>query len=358
MRGNRSRLGVVPSRLDLASVSAGSAQPGNDPRQWVSIGIVGGDDAEAVVQFRTDLGQVLVKVTLEPSKTPVYCRVGSQVAGAGEAEYHPFLQGDEVVVVIPEGYEDAGCVIIARLNNNDNAFPMDSVAGQDPTTNTFGFSRRRTPFVHEYAGPVILRSALSSALITIDATGHITLKDSEGAAIQLSADVIGIQGPSDPSTPPEFLLQLDLTHRHFVLQVGDAVMTLSASDGSPEVNTITVPGAMTIGTIGNPPIEHVATTESVANVLEKLFAELAATIAAGGSVTPLTGVTLAGLITAWLAAPTFPGVWATAAAAPLGAISTTLPTIIAGLFAASPPKPTGIPYQTFPGIGAPGLLVG
>lgn len=348
---------VVRSPIDWSTLAEATRGPDAD-KQWCSIGIVTADDAGQIVQFREDLGQPLVSVTLVPTNVPTYCRVGSAVAGNGEGEWHPFVLGDEVVVLIPQGHEGAGCVIVSRLNNKLDAFPMDSVAGQDPTTNTFAFSRRRTPYVQEYAGPVILRSALSSALISIDAVGAITLKDSENAALQISADLIGFVGPSDSTkgTSPEFLLQLDLTHRHFAVQVGDAVMTLSASDASPEINTISVPGAFVLGTIGNPAIEHVATTESTANVLEKLFIELAAIISADPA--PLTGTSLASLLVAWMAAPTFPACWATAASTPIGSVSASLPGVLAGLFAAPSQKPQGIPYQQFPGIGAPGFLVG
>lgn len=336
---------------------SGGSRPGNDTRQWVSIGEVKADDAGQVVSFREDLGQPLVSVLLHPTETPVYCRVGSMVAGNGEGEWHPFVQGDEVLVAIPEGMEDSGCVIISRLNNGFDKFPMDSVAGQDPTTNTFAFSRRRTPFVQEYAGPVLLRSALSSALITIDETGNITLKDSQNAALQLSADVIGFQGPSDATagTSPEFLLQLDLTHRHLNVQVGDAAFVLSASDASPEQNQIIVPGAFSMQTIGNPALEHVATTESTANVLEKMFVELAAIIGATGVG---TGAAIGAAILAWVATPAFAGVWGAAAAAPIGNVATSLPSTIAGLFAATSPKPQGATSQLLPGIGCPGFFAG
>ncbi len=343
--------------MDWSTLAGALATPGIDPRQWVSMGVVTADQGQ-VVQFREDLGQPLVLVTLQPSLVPVYCRVSSFAAGNGEAEWHPFVEGDEVIVAIPEGFEDAGCVIFGRLNNALDSFPMDSIAGQDPTTNTFGFKRRRTPFVEEYAGPVLIRSALSSALITIDETGNITLKDSQNAALQLSADVIGFQGPSSDTQAPEFLLQLDLTHRHFSLQVGDLALTLSASDASPEINLLQIPGPFSLSTIANPALEHVTTTEAVANVLEKLFAELAEVILAAGSVTPLTGASLAAIITAWLAAPTFPACWATAASTPIGSISPTLPEIIAGLFAAPSQKPSIGASQLAPGIGCPGFLVG
>lgn len=340
--------------IDWQSIAGAMQAPENDTRQWVSIGIVQADDAGQVVQFREDLGQPLVSVTLQPTLARVYCRVSSQVAGNGEGEWHPFVQGDEVVVVVPQGYEDAGCVIIGRLNNTFDKFPMDSVAGQDPTTNTFGFRRRRTPYVEESAGPVILRSALSSALITIDEVGNITLKDSQNAAMQMSADVIGFAGPSTPDTPPKYLLQLDLTHGHLNVQIDDAVLTLSSSSAAPEINLLSVPGPLAIGTLGNAMNEHVATTESVAHVLEILIAELISVINLGGPGL-LTGVSLAAILSAWFFTPAFGSLWTSAATTPLGSVSLGLGETIAAALLTQPQKLTGAPPV---GIGCLGLVVG
>src|SRR5690606_24717279 len=130
-----------------------------------------------IVVFDEEEGEPLVRVLLEPTKVPVTCRVGSMCAGNGEGEWSPFVEGDEVMVLIPEGDERSGCVIICRLNNSIDRFPMDSVAGQDPTTNSFAFQRRRTPFIQEFAGPLFLRTALSEAFISIDSAGAVTIRD-------------------------------------------------------------------------------------------------------------------------------------------------------------------------------------
>lgn len=346
--------GVAPT-FDLQSLGAALAHPGMDPRTWASIGTVSTSEDEPV-EFDVEHGQPYVQVTLQPSGSPVLCRVGGQVAGNGEAEWHPFVKGDEVLVVLPEGFEDSGGVIVSRLNNALDAFPTDSVAGQDPTTNTFAFRRRRAPVVEEFAGPITWRSALTGALIAIDDKGHVTIKDSENSALQMGADVIGFQGPSTTESPPNFLLQLDLTGEHFLVQVRDAILSLSSSRANPEQNTLSVPGALTIGTIGNPPLEHAASAEAVANVIEKVFAALITVINAIGP-TPLTGTSLGGALATWLASPAFSAAWTTAASASLGSISASLPTVIAAAFAASLPKPQGV-TQLQPSIGSPGLLIG
>ena len=256
------------------------------------------------------------------------------------------MQGDEVIVLIPEGSEDSGCVIVGRMNNAIDKFPFDSVAGQDPTTNTFAFTRRRTPMVQEFAGPILFRSALNDGLISISTSGVVTIKDAENSVFQMSPDVIGFQGPSDADagTSPEFLLQLDLTNGFFVVQVEDAIMSLASSptDGIPKTSTITVPGSLTLSTSAAPAIEHVLTTESLCNILVALG--LAATITKATS-----GWLPAEVVAAIVAAGSLTGAPGYSPAVS-GAILTT--------FTAALPKTSSIGGQLLPGIGCAGLLAG
>jgi hypothetical protein len=353
MRRSRLRPQVAFDNNSLREAFSG---PGMDTRTWVSMGLVGFNDGEPII-FDTDRKVPLVKVTLHPSFTKVYCRVAvgaSGAAGDGEGEWAPFVENDEVLVLLPEGNEKAGAVITNRFNNQLYKFPMDSVAGQDPTTNTFGFVRRRTPFITEVAGPWMVRSALSGAFINISKEGIITLKDGENSAFQISPDVIGLVGPSTESTAPEFVMQLDLTGRHFVLQVGDAIMTLSASDASPETNLLAVPGSFSLGTIGNPPIEHVVTTEAVANIISNAFTTFAALVAP--VVIPLTGSALSTAIVTWLTSPAYAATFSTSMGTPL------TPLVAAAIFSAfgsAGPKPPATLFgQVAPGIGAPGFTTG
>lgn len=319
--------------LDSATAAAGMARPGMDPRQWVSYGLVHATDPKDVVQFDAEYGQPLVSVTLQPSGHAVTCRVATSIAGNGEGEYHPFLKGDEVIVVLPQGLESASPVIVGRLNNSYDKFPMESVAGQDPTTNTFGFRRRRTPYVEELSGPIMLRSATSGAFLSIDTNGVITLRDGEANAMQVSADVFGFVSGDGTA-----VLQLSLTGQQYIMQIGSAYMQLSSSSSDP--NTILVPGTMVIGASGNAPMEHVATTEAVFNIL-KTFATLYGT--------PL------GLV-----GPTVDtGIAAVVAAATTGLVDAPqTATAIAAAFAAPIPKQPMPGIQMLPGIGCSGFLVG
>ena len=326
--------------MDQATTGQAWAAPGMDPRQWVSMGTVSADDPSAVVIFDEDEGQQLVQVTLQPSKIPVFCRVASQAAGNGEADFSPWVQGDEVIVLIPEGSEDSGCVIVGRMNNAIDKFPFDSVAGQDPTTNTFAFTRRRTPMVQEFAGPILFRSALNDGLISISTSGVVTIKDSENSVFQMSPDVIGFQGPSseEDGTSPEFLMQLNLTDEQFTLQIKDAIINFSSSTATPEQNTISVPGPMTIGTSSNPPLEHVVTTEALCNILIALG--LVATTAKATS--------------GWLPLQVTAAI-SLAATTPIESLTLAA---ITGVFAIAPQKLNTGGAQTNPGIGCSGLLVG
>jgi len=348
----------VPVGFDQATVAEALRVPGIDPRQWISNGlVVGGEDDEPVL-FDEEDGQVYVQVQLEPSKLPVLCRLGSSIAGDGEGEYSPFMVGDEVLVACPLGREDNGSVILCRLNNKLDKFPMESVAGQDPTTNTFGFRRRRTAFVEEYAGPVLLRSALSEAFISIDEGGAITLRGTDGVSMQISPDAFQFQGPQSPAAPPEYILQMDMDGEHFLVQVKDAIISIGSSTASPDQNTISVATAMTIGTAGNATAEHVLTTESFTNLLGHMMQLLSVALAATGP-TPLTGASLA----AFFADPAFTTTVAAAlelaALSPTSGYASTAQPLFPAAFQAQPQK-AAVPAGTSPapGIGCSGLLVG
>jgi len=319
--------------LDSATAAAGMARPGIDPRQWISYGIVHATDPKDVVTFDEEYGQPLVCVTLQPSDHAVHCRVASTVAGNGEGEYHPFVKGDEVLVAIPQGIEAAGPVIIGRLNNAFDKFPMDSVAGQDPTTNTFAFRRRRTPFIEELSGPIMLRSAPTGAFLSIDLNGVVTLRDGEKNAFQVSADVFGYVSGDGTA-----VLQMSLTGQQFIMQMGSAYMQLSHKSADP--NTILVPGTFVLGSSGNTPAEHVATAESVV-MMFKSFLTLFGTPL--GIIGPALDAALASIVSATTAG---------LADTPLTAAA------IVASFATAMQKPPAAPIQLMPGLGCAGFLVG
>lgn len=340
--------------IDQTTMGQAVKQAGIDPRQWVSIGLVtAGGEGDDIVVFDEDEGQPLVRVLLEPTKIPVRARVGAQVAGNGEGDWHPFVEGDEVVVVVPEGNERAGCVIICRLSNGIDKFPMQSVAGQDPTTNTFAFSRRRTPRVEENAGPFLYRSSISESLISMDTSGVFTVRTGDASALQMSPDVIGFQGPSDSDNPPDMLMQLNITDRQYSLNVGEAVFNISASDATPEPNNIlSVPDNLTINAGGNFSGEHVMTAEAFWHCLTQALNQIGIAIAASPP-GPLTGATLGPLFSLPLVAGSLN------LAIPLSATTPDIFTAagLASAWVLMPPKtPSVIPMN--PGLGSATVLIG
>jgi hypothetical protein len=314
----------------------------NEQVIWASEAIVtGGDSADECVQFDEVDGMPMVKVTLEPSKHIVMARVGATIAGAGEGEWTPFIVGDHVLVTFPNGSLRRG-IITSRLNNALDGFPFTSVAGQDPRKNNFGFRRRRTPYVEEYAGPVIFRSATTGALFSIDKSGTVTIKDGENATIQLSPDTFSFQGPSTPESPPSFLMQANYEASRFHVQIGSALFSIEG--GSNGKANIVSPGTMNVTTGISAAIEHVATIEFVLAMLGLM----AQTITPVGGGDPSTGGVIGTALAAAVAAGGAPLTPAMATALATGLqIASTVPKL---------PSPLGV--QALPGLGAVNFLVG
>lgn len=319
--------------LDVRSIAEGMSYPGIDPRSWIAIGTV--DDADSVV-FDEKLGP-LVSVTLQPNKEPCVCRVAGEIAGDGEASYFPFVAGDEVLVAIPEGSTRASAVIVGRLNNGIDKWPSGSIAGQDPESNTFAFKRHKPPFIHELDSSYLIRQSSSTAFISINKTGTITLKEGEGSALQITPDLIGAQ-----SKDGACILQLDTTNKIATMQAGSARLSLSNSGSSDLI----APNTLRIAS-GDVAAEHVLTIEGLCNLLNSIGIQ-ALTASPG----PLTGATLAVFFQTVLPL-------AIPAAAALPQTPTVAAAIITGLTAQLPKAPPvpGLGQQT-PGIACKGLIVG
>lgn len=347
---------LAAPRIDLGDLAAGMSRPGNDTREWFSYGTVRGGTTEddPCVEFVND--QPLVRVLLHPSLKEVRARVAGHVAGNGEAEWHPFVPDDEVVVALPEGTERAGGVIIGRLNNAIDKFPSGSIAGQDPRKNAFAFSRRKTPVINEFNGPVMLRSALTAGFISIDDAGVLTLRggnpDDPNASKPAPGMQMGPDGISIQDASAKFGISLGPTSGALLILVDDAVLSLSSSSGA-KPSQIGVPGVLALATNGNPPLEHLVTTEAVANIITNAFITLAALLSP--IVVPLTGSALATAITGWLVTPAYAATFTTAATTPITPV--VLQAILAG-FTAMVQKPNTPSGQVAPGIGCPGLFAG
>jgi hypothetical protein len=363
-RRTRRRNLETPRPINMRDLGEAISHPGIDPRTWVSYALV---DSELPVDFSEEDYGPLVNVVLQPSDVPARCRVSGLIAGDGEAEYHPFMGGDEVIVLLPHGRPDADCVIVGRLNNARAKFPT-SVAGQDATKNAFGFSRKRTARLEEAAGPWMVRQATSGALMTMDDSGTITIRDGAGDALQISPDVMSLI-----DSGATFFLQIDISGERATLQANDARFVLAGTGASPGVSSLAVPGLLTIMSSKNVAAEHAVSTEAVANMLAQWGLAIAAlagstytsaislinTPMAGSPLTPIAAPFAGAMVAAFGAGTTLATAMTAAAASPL------LPNVAAaiqGAFAAQPQKnsATVVPGtgQAFPGIGSQGTLIG
>lgn len=206
--------------FDRAAIGRAVSYPGIDPRQWGTLATVDPDTPEAPsTRFKDEQGNPLptgplVSVTLQPSGIQTVCRVASFIAGIGEGSWYPFQQGDEVVVMLPQGAEGGSPVIIGRLNQEIDVWPQ-VVAGQDASENKFGFWRLRAPFVVESAEAFIIRSAKTGSQIGIDGTGQVILNNGDRNNLFIGSDAINL-GDGDQDN----FLQLNFNEQRFTVGVG------------------------------------------------------------------------------------------------------------------------------------------
>lgn len=320
----RRRIPAPDVGFDALTIRDSFRGPGMDTRQWVSWGYVETNDPDdQIVIFDEEYGQPHVRVKLTPSGIPVTCLVSSDCAGDGEGAWHPFVKGDTVIVAIPEGSEDAGCVIIGRVNRAKAAFPR-TVAGQDATANTFGFRRQRTAFVHEVSGPWLVRNASTGAFFGIDKTGQLNFGSGSGAGYFMREDFVGIQNPD-----ADVLMQIDIGKKRIVLEASGTKFFI---DGSSSM--FSTSGTLSFQSSGFPAVYHVASVESVIVLLLGVLQSLPGP-------GPYSPAQVATAITAGI---------------PLAAEAPVTPFIalITAAFAAKLPDPTG----QLPSIGSPGVLTG
>jgi len=327
--------------------------PGVDSRHWVSYGTVEAEtEGQPSVEFDADYGGPLVYVKLHPSAARVTCRVASWCAGNGEAEYYPFIQGDEVLVVLPEGDERAGPVIVGRMNSQIDVFPT-TVAGNDVTKNNFGFRRMRAPFMIETAQAYGVRNAVTGSLFMMAQDGTLLLKDAFTDFLHMGPDFVGLQATTDtdttgasPFASPDaevMIVQMDKTSgsEKILLEVtGKTRMVIGKT-----VSALTTNGTFSVGASGAFASEHAISTEAVVNLLASLMTTLNVAIAALPGT--LTGPSLAAV---FLPAANINASLALAGAGTISAYSAA----IQGALSAKAPNPTGM----LPSVGCPGFLVG
>jgi hypothetical protein len=336
--------------MDLATVVQNLGARAD--KQWTSVGVVVADNGASAVTFNDANGNplpqgYLVTVKLMPSGVTVACRVSSQVAGNGEADFYPFVANDEVQVIVNEGNERANCVIIGRLNQSFDVHPT-SVAGQDSTSNTFGFRRIIAPYILECGNSYLIRNALTGAFFSIDKTGAITATNGDMHYLAIGHDFVGLVLGDNSA-----VMQLLPATSQVFLQANGTQLLLD-NDASQFLTT----GTLALATSGIGTTGHAITAEQVLMLIQASITPLGAAIVAAFTTvmptTPLTGANGAALAAtlAILLAPAAPtllvGAVSAAAALPIA------PPLSAALLAALniPGDPTG----AIPGVGKVGLL--
>ena len=324
--------------LDLNVLAAAIARPGMDPRVWVSYGLVAPDNEDhKSVEFDAGWGPT-VWVVLQPHDQLVACRVAASVAGNGEAEWVPFTSGDEVLVLIPEGDTRSVSVIVGRLNNEQDKFP-DYVAGQKTDTNLFSFRRQLGSYLIEGDAALIMRSAVTGAMIGIDELGNLTLRNGDGTVFQLGAHGCAMQNADG-----DLQMAIDTDQKSVNLMAGASGFKLANSGPS----SLMTAGALELSACGVNAVEHLVTLEQLLNILAFVLTLPTASDAPGTFVP--TGFTAhAAALTA------ISGCLALAATTPLNPAA--LGAITAALQVQFKP-PATVAGQLMPGIACSGLLGG
>jgi hypothetical protein len=334
--------------------------PDADARYWASYGTVAldedlADDTERAVSFDDELGP-LVEVKLDPYDVIVTCRVASSVAGSLEASWEPLVGGDEVIVVFPMGDAQGPPCIVGKLNNLLDRFP-EKVAGKDARANNLSFRRMRTPHITETSELFMIRSAVTGAMVGVDETGNVTIRDGEANGIQFSGDGVAIQD-ADASGQ----LVLSKSEGFVSLWWQGTMLKMDGYDAN-----LVAPGNVSISSSGNTPILHAMAVEQAVMLLGCYLQALAGTLKAIGP-TPLTAASLAAILD-----PNIPGV-GTPPTSPtiLGSaiIQSAIPTAASSSWPGyNVPIPTSATISTAlttafpitlvnPGVACPGLVIG
>ena len=255
--------------FDHATLRQAMAGPGMDSRQWTSMGVVDPDEgSQRAVSYDPDFGP-LVHVTLQPSGIPVVCRVGSVCAGSGEADGEAFSAGDEVVVVVPEGDERTGPVIVARTNNTISPYPM-RVAGID-VANNVSFKRRIGPIAYESNTAIIFRVASVESFFSLSQDGNATLSSGDKSFLHIGSDFLGMQ-----TGDAEMVLQANQNTKewHIESQDGTNSTIMRIGGSSPGVYSSQ---PFTIATQGQQPWQHLVTLEQFIAILATVLGGLGST---------------------------------------------------------------------------------
>lgn len=333
----------MSTAFDHALFGEAFARPGMDPRQWVSYATVDrATPSQPSVSFGGPYGP-MVNVTLQPSGISCPARCSSFVAGAAEGEWYPFVEGDEVVCLIPEGDTRGGVVIVGRCNQELDEWPT-VVGGVDATQNKIGFRRMRAPYVVEVAASYLIRSVLTGAQLGISPEGNVIIADGNGGSLVLGTDALGLANEEGDA-----FVNLFPAAKQVYLGADTATFLLDAAESK-----FISQGAISFATLGGSSNGHGVTAEQVVALIANVITACAAAgwlaiVPSAAVIAPIITAAVAGL---GLTTPTDSvpgGVFAPLYATVFG------PTGAIGVVMSNPLVGSSDPTGFVPGFGRPGF---
>ncbi len=158
-------------RVDLGKLSSAVSRPGIDPRCWVTLAQVTDVGFDAAEGFYVD-------VEFLPTGEQQCCLLGSQYAGEGYGQAALPQVDDVVVVVVPNGDQSAGPVVIARLWNAADTPPADGSSGTNPTEDYLLRIRAGTNYTLRASGAggvSVITEGAGDVVIAADGAGKVKL---------------------------------------------------------------------------------------------------------------------------------------------------------------------------------------
>lgn len=157
--------------IDLGKLASAITRPGVDPRVWITLGVVTETGADPEQGLFAD-------VEFIPSGEEQTVFVGSNYAGAGYGTVVKPKVGDVVVIAVPEGIQDAGPIIIARLWNGQMPPPPEAINGEDITDDVV--TRVKSGDSHK-----LFVGGGGGVLVDVDGAGDIRLQARGSGKVKL-----------------------------------------------------------------------------------------------------------------------------------------------------------------------------
>lgn len=176
---------TVRTGFDTHALASAVSKPGIDPRTWVTLAVVGGEQG-----FDPENG-VFVDVELMPDGVPEVAFLPGDYSGGSAGTYFPVHQGDVVLCCVVQGDTANGVFIIKKLWSPTELPPGDIASSSDPTEPTTNAVIRvedgATLRIIAKEGASINLECAGSGKINIAATGAAVVDVSSEATVTVDA---------------------------------------------------------------------------------------------------------------------------------------------------------------------------